>query len=226
MGIKISQMTETYFLRGGVMSQQEKLEIAANIGDTGTPATYSANSQDIAALSAPYRFIISETDTLSINDDSDQVVTIAKIPMTEVVRELIRYGLYPEYDPNDPFNLPRFNTILGGTLRFNIMFKVYENSGTYPVNNINIACDIVGNGTTWSISGLSSKGGSVSAETLPLPYPDVDNNALWPSHVRLLEENEVQYIQIIARVNLGERDSLTIQTLGSIDGVFFLYNFA
>lgn len=226
MGLKISAMTNAYFLRGGAMGQNEELEISANIGDTTSPATYAAKSQDIAGLAAPFRFIINETDTLSSNDDTDAVVIIARIPMTEVVREMIRYGEEQEYDPTNEFDLPTFNTFNGGTLRFNLLCKIMQNGSTFAFNSVNIACDVAGDGTNWYISGINSKGVTQTGQTLPLPYPGTDNNELWPSNIELDTFNGIQYVVVTARVNLGERDSLTINTFGSIDGVFYLENLA
>lgn len=226
MGIKISEMTNAAFLRGGIMGQHEELEISANIGDTGSPATYAAKSQDIAGLAAPFRFIVHEIDTLSSSDDTDAVVIIAKLPMTEVVREMVRYGDYPEYDTTNPDNFPNFNTFSGGSLRFNLLVKFAQNGGNSVVNSVNITCDVVGDGNTWYIAGINSKGNTATG-ILPLDYPTTsDNNELWPSDISILNDSGIQEIIITARVNLGELTSLTVNTFGSIDGVFYLENLA
>lgn len=222
MGIKISEMEPLYFVNGGTEDRIEMLEIAEY--DDGRYLTKSVTSESVAALSAPFRHTISTNQFMVINDAGSIEFELGRIYTTDLVREQIRYRLFPVYDPTDPYSFPYMTWVSGGVMHINLFMRLrIANSDTKFVS---ITADGVCDNNMWSFSGINSKTGPIEFAAIPRPEPTPDSYDIWPVGVRFEDDNNGKgpYLSIYTTINFTESATAEFITFGYIDTVLDFSN--
>lgn len=225
MGLKISQMNPLSFLKGGVGFQNELLEVAANVGDTDELSTYSVRSEDVAALAAPFRTVVSSYIYQPIMDAGETELEMARIYVNDIVKEYIRQGLMYEYDPNDPDSFPMYNMLTSGIMHINLTCILIDGRG-YPRRISVVADGICNHDAEWSFGGMTSAAGYIPFSPIPLNTPEPNSDAIWPSSIYFANDwdGKGQYISICTTVSADTETGFELTTFGYIDSVLALSN--
>lgn len=217
MGIKISEMQHLHFLKGGTDFRHEFVEIAEH--NDGAFSTKSVTTDGIASLGASFRTNVSTNQTRQIEDAGTIDFELGRIYATDLVREQIRYGIYPEYDPTDPYTFPRFNQIDAGIMHINLVMSLYTpGNGT---KHISIIADGICDNNTWSFSGMNSKMGPIPFTTIPRTTPDPGSDDIWPTGMYFGADfdDKGDYLSIYTTIAFDASTTATFKTFGYIDTV-------
>lgn len=222
MGLKISQMNELFFLKGGGSDglDNEFLEIAANEGNPGTLTTFRAKSQDIAALSAPFRFIINHQYETS---NASSEFLLARLSILDIIREQIRYNLETEYEPGNPATYPSFNTFVSGVMKISVVTGLSVDGGSN--NYYSTTVDLTNTGSSWNMQGMT---GNAAIEFQSIPSAN-EYGGMIPESISLVTEDDIQGLNVYGKystASLPTGSTFTYTVFGYVDGTFVLANLA